>query len=70
MTECYEVIDLDRDESQGKFDTLSDARRCGSGLRAYAIWYGRMKVMHCEPYDGPDARVRQAQGEAPWESPS
>jgi hypothetical protein len=68
----YEVINLDTDESHGVYETLGEARGCVQfdRLRAYSIWRGDIRIECCDPYEGDDARVRQALGEAPWEQPS
>ena len=61
----FEVIDLDTDESQGKFDTRDEARACVrfNRLRAYAIWDGNTRVECCDPYTGDDDRIKQALGQ-------
>lgn len=61
----YQVIDLDKDESHGEFESLAEARGCVAydRLRAYAIWSNGVRVECCEPYDGDDARARQGLGQ-------
>jgi hypothetical protein len=61
----FEVIDLNTDESHGKFETLERARGCVrfDRLRAYAIWYDNVRVECCDPYEGDDDRAKQGMGE-------
>lgn len=63
----FEVIDLNTDESHGKYATLEQARGCVEfdRLRAYSIWNNATstRVEQCDPYEGDDDRVKQALGE-------
>jgi len=60
----YEVISLDTNESQGSFETLTEARGCVryNRLRSYSIWRNDIRVESCDPYDGDDDRIKQALG--------
>ena len=71
----YEVVDLLTDESQGEYETLTEARGCVryNRLTHYAIWksiydlqsgefLNDVRVECCDPYEGDDDRVKQAYG--------
>ena len=75
----YDVINLDTDDCEGTFEDLAQARLHARQLRAYEIWSvirrcGSWEMVRrvefCDPYDGDDARIRQACGEAPWDQAS
>lgn len=69
----YKVVDLETDESHGRYESLDEARGCVlfDRLERWAIWHDRLgRVEWCDPYDGDDDRVRQALGDAVGEKPS
>jgi hypothetical protein len=61
----YQVIDLDSEEDRGTYETIAEARGCVAydRLKAYAIWHNGVRIEHCDPYAGDDARAKQGLGE-------